>query len=103
MTASLAATLAWVVAVSPPTQAHRVVVEPGGAIATLTEGLRRARPGDTIVVRTGVYREPRIVIAVPVTILGEGDPVFDGEGAHEVLTVKADGVVIRDLTVRNVG
>jgi nitrous oxidase accessory protein len=40
---------------------------------------------------------------VPLTILGDGDPVLDGGGAHEVLTVRADDVTIRGLTIRNVG
>jgi nitrous oxidase accessory protein len=101
--ASLAVALAWLAAVLPPPAAHRLVVQPEGPIRTLTQALRLARPGDTVVVRTGVYAEPRIVVAIPVTILGEGDPVLDGGGAHEVLTVKADGVTIRGLTVRNVG
>ena len=51
----------------------------------------------------GVYREPRIVVTVPVVILGEGTAVLDGGGTHEVLTLRADGVTVRGLTVRNVG
>jgi len=101
MTASLAVALALLAGGPAPVQ--RLVVRPGGPIPALSAALQLARPGDTIVVQTGIYREPRIVIAVPVTILGEGGPVFDGGGAHEVLTVKADGVTIRGLTVRNVG
>jgi nitrous oxidase accessory protein len=103
MTASLSAVLVLLAAVPPGPPAHRLVVEPGGPLPTLTAALRQARPDDTIVVRPGVYREPRIVIAIPVTVLGEGNPVFDGGGGHEVLTVKADRVTIRGVTVRNVG
>jgi nitrous oxidase accessory protein len=82
---------------------RRIVVEPGGAVATLGASQKQARAGDTIVVTAGVYREPRLEVTVPVTILGQGGPVLDGGGSHEVLTVRADGVVIRGLTVRNVG
>jgi nitrous oxidase accessory protein len=102
MPASLAAALVLMMT-APPASSHRLVVEPCGPLPTLTAALRRARPGDTIVVKAGVYREPRIVIAVPVTILGEGNPVFDGGGDHEVLTVQGDRVTIRGLTVRHVG
>lgn len=86
-----------------PIGPRRIVVEPGGPTSTLTAALRMARRGDTIVVRSGVYHEPRIVVAVPVTILGEHHPVFDGGGSHEILTVRADGVTIQGLTIRNVG
>jgi nitrous oxidase accessory protein len=90
---------------APPAQSgpRRIVVEPGGPTSTLTAALRTAHPGDTIVVRTGLYREPTIVVAVPVTILGEGVPVFDGGGSHEVLRVRSDNVTIRGLTIQNVG
>ena len=88
-------------AVAPP--ARRIVVAPGGAVPTLAAALRLARAGDTVVVTAGVYREPRIVVSVPVTILGEGLAVLDGGGAHEVLTLRADDVTVRGLTVRNVG
>ncbi|HEY7614782.1 MAG TPA: nitrous oxide reductase family maturation protein NosD [Gemmatimonadales bacterium] len=83
--------------------ASPILVEPGGAVPTLAAALRQARPGDTILVLPGTYREPRIVVAVPVTILGRDDPTFDGEGLHEILTVTADRVTIRGLTLRNVG
>ena len=94
------ALLAALVQQSPP---RRLVVQPAGPIATLTAALRQAHPGDTIVVLTGIYREPRIVVGVPVTILGSGSPTLDGQGSHEILTVTADRVTIRGLTLRNVG
>ena len=87
-------------AAAPP---RRIVVAPGGPVPTVTAALRLARPGDTVVVMAGIYREPRIEVAVPVTLLGEGDAVLDGGGAHEVLTIRADDVTVRGLTIRNVG
>jgi nitrous oxidase accessory protein len=53
-------------------------------------------------VTAGVYREPRLEVTVPVTLLGVGAAILDGNGHHEVLTVRADGVTIRGLTIRNV-
>jgi nitrous oxidase accessory protein len=103
MGASLATLLAALLATAAPVGPRRIVVEPGGPTPTLTAALRMARRGDTILVRSGVYREPRIIVAVPVTILGDHDPVFDGGGLHEILTVRANGVTIRGLTIRNVG
>jgi nitrous oxidase accessory protein len=81
----------------------QIVVAPGGPVPTVTAALAKARTGDTVVVTAGVYREPRIIVTVPVTILGQGEAVLDGGGAHEVLTVRADDVTVRGLTIRNVG
>lgn len=86
-----------------PGPAREIVVDPAGPVRSLTAALALASPGDRIVMRTGVYREPRIVVAKRVEIVGEGDAVLDGGGEHEVLTVTADSVVIRGLTIRNVG
>jgi nitrous oxidase accessory protein len=73
-----------------------IVVQPAGPVRTLTQALALARPGDRIEVRTGRYREPRILVGTRVTIVGTGAPVFEG-GAHTTLEVTADSVVIRGL------
>lgn len=78
-----------------------IVVQPAGPVRTLTQALALARPGDRIEVRTGRYREPRIVVAVRVEIVGSGTPVFEG-GAHTTLEVTANGVVIRGLQFERV-
>ena len=99
----LVVSLALLAGLMPQTPTGPILVEPGRAVPTLTAALRLAKPGDTILVLPGTYAEPRIVVAVPVTILGRGNPTFDGQGAHEILTVTADRVTIRGLTLRNVG
>lgn len=99
--AVLAAVVAALVVAQPP--ARRIVVAPDGPVATVGEALRQARAGDTIVVTAGVYREPKLEVRVPLTLLGVGAAILDGGGDHEVLAVRADGVTIRGLTIRNVG
>jgi nitrous oxidase accessory protein len=103
MMASVA--LAIVVAVmtaAPHPPARRLIVAAAGPISTVSDALRQARPGDTIVVTAGVYREPRLEVRVPVVILGRGLAVLDAGGAHDALTVKADDVTVLGLTIRNV-
>jgi nitrous oxidase accessory protein len=100
---NLGVVLVLLAASAPQSPTRRIVVQPGGPVPTVTAALRLARPHDTLVVTAGVYREPRIVITIPLTILGQGDPILDGGGSHEILTIKADGVTLRGLTLRNVG
>ena len=80
-----------------------VVVSPSGAVRTIGQALRIARPGARIVVQAGVYREPTIVVTQPVTIAGERGAVLDGEDARQIMTVRADDVTIRGLEFRRVG
>ena len=42
-----------------------VVVSPTGAVRTIGEAMRNARPGARIVVQAGIYREPTIVVDSP--------------------------------------
>lgn len=87
-----------------PARAQAVLtVDPLGPIPTITEALGRAQAGDRIVVRSGVYREPTLVIAQRVEIVGEEGAVLDGEGARNILQIVADSVTVRGLTFRNVG
>lgn len=62
----------------------------------------RARPGDTVVLDAGVYRE-RIAIAKNVTLEGRGAVVIDGENAGTVVSVTGAKVTLRGLTIRNSG
>ncbi|HET7600676.1 MAG TPA: nitrous oxide reductase family maturation protein NosD [Gemmatimonadales bacterium] len=86
-----------------PAPARDIVVDAHGQVPSVAAALALARPGDRIVVTAGLYREPRLVVDKRVAIVGEGDAVLDGGGAHEVLTVRADSVVVRGLTIQNVG
>ena len=97
LVAALAAALVW------PAQARDIVVDQRGPVRTVTAALALARPGDRIIVRAGVYRESPIVIDKRVELVGETDAVLDAGGEHEGITVRADSVVIRGLTIRNVG
>ena len=80
-----------------------VTVSPDGPVRSVGDAIAAARPGARIVVRAGRYREPRIVVDKRVEIVGEGWPVLDGEGTHEIMTVGADSVTVRGLVLRNVG
>lgn len=79
-----------------------IVVSPSGTVATVTAALSLANDGDTIRVRAGTYREPTLVIAKRVTLLGEGSPVLRAGGPRGILLVTADDVTVRGFTLRDV-
>jgi nitrous oxidase accessory protein len=70
---------------------------------TISEALEAAAPGDRVVVHSGIYREPTLVVNRPLELVGDGWPVLDGEGEREILRVEADDVTIRGLVFENVG
>ena len=86
-----------------PRGAAVVVVSPSGATRTITRALQLVAAGGRIVVRTGLYREPTILVTKPVEILGEGHPVLDGEYARQIMSISAPDVTVHGLAFRNVG
>lgn len=64
----------------------------------LHEMVAAARPGDTIVVPPGTYHG-RVVIDVPVTLVGEGRPTVMGDGISSTLVIRAPGTTVRGLRV----
>ena len=82
---------------------REIVVSPTGRVRTLGSALELAPVGARIVVSTGVYREPTLVVTRPVTIVGRPGAVLDGEGTRQIIVVRADDVTIRGLELRNVG
>ena len=83
--------------------AKTIIVSANSQVRTLKIALSQAAPGDTIVVKTGTYREGNVIITTPVVILGEGYPVFDGEEKYEIFTINADHVTISGLKFVNTG
>lgn len=81
-----------------------LVVGSGERFGTLAAALAEAMPGSTIRVKPGIYREPTIEVhSDSVTIIGEGRPTFDGEGARQILIVRGRHVTLRGLRFENTG
>lgn len=74
---------------------------PGTAYPTITAALAAAAPGDTVAPIAGEYREGPLIIAQPLTLIGQGKVVLHG-GPFNVLTVTADDVTIRGLEIRDI-
>jgi len=90
--------------VAVPARAADLVVGAGGQYATIASALAAAKPGDRVIIRAGTYREAMLVIRTPrLTVEGQGWPVLDGQGAHEVLVIAADDVTVRGLVATNTG
>jgi nitrous oxidase accessory protein len=86
-----------------PVQAKQLVVSPGGELGSIREAIERAEPGDTILVRSGTYREHGLIIDKALSLTGDSGSVIDGEKHGTILEVSADNVSVTGLTFTNVG
>ena len=72
-------------------------------ISTISQAVEKAKPFDTIKIKKGTYKEYNIGITKPLIIIGEGNPVIDGDNKGEIITIQSDSVTIDGLTIVNVG
>lgn len=80
-------------------QANVIEVGPNKPIKSVKEAVGLAKPGDTIMVLKGLYKEGNIVINKKITLLGKGYPVLDGQKKYEILSIKADGVSVKGFKI----
>lgn len=70
---------------------------------TIKSALKHASDGDTVIVEKGFYKEGNITINKSICLLGKGLPILDGGKKFEILTIKANNVIIKGFKVQNSG
>ncbi|WP_297454788.1 nitrous oxide reductase family maturation protein NosD [Persephonella sp.] len=83
--------------------AKTITVCPNCEISSIKKALQLAQNGDTILIKKGIYKEGNILVKKSVKLIGEGYPVLDGQKKYEVITVKANNVVVKGLVIQNSG
>ncbi|MCB9139011.1 MAG: nitrous oxide reductase family maturation protein NosD [Caldilineaceae bacterium] len=68
----------------------------------LMAALAEAQPGDVIHVPQGTYQGP-FQINTSVSLIGEGNPIIQGDGKGDVITIHAPDVILRGFVIRNSG
>ncbi|MCL2182868.1 MAG: right-handed parallel beta-helix repeat-containing protein [Chitinispirillia bacterium] len=80
----------------------RTIVVPSPEAKNITAAMTLARPGDTVTVKDGVYRENGILVAPGILFTAQNlfKAVLDGRGKGTVVTM-ASGAVISGFEIRN--
>ncbi len=77
----------------------QIYVESPGSIQRAIDS---AQPGDTIVVRQGIYKEANIKITKALTILGENLPIVDAHEEGYIFEILSDSITISGFKLINV-
>lgn len=80
-----------------------IPVGKGKLYSSIREAVAVAKPGDTILVEPGEYREGNILVRKTLTFLGKNYPVLNGEDRYEVFTINAANVTIDGFLIRDTG
>jgi nitrous oxidase accessory protein len=83
--------------------AKKIVVGNNQPVTSLKKAVSIASDGDTILLNPGIYKEGNIVITKSITIIGNGNPILDGEHKCEIFTVSGKNITIKGITFRNSG
>ena len=94
--------LAAMVGGSSATAATLVVGEPSGQFQSVQPAIEAAQAGDTIRVLAGTYLG-NLIVNKQITLEGMNYPTLRGEGHASVITVSADGCVIRGFIIEHCG
>lgn len=71
--------------------------------ANLEEAVNMAMPGDTLLLQAGLYFAHGLTIRKPLTIMGQGRPVIDGQNKGNILIISSDSVRVIGLELQNTG
>lgn len=86
----------------PPAAPPPSAAVDGARAGTIAALIAEAAPGSTIEIGPGTYRE-HLRIDKPLTLVGRGRPVIDGQGSGDIIEVAAPDVTIRGFSIRNTG
>ncbi len=73
----------------------------GCTFQTIEGAIEKAQKGDVVEVEEGQYKVQRLVISVPIKLIGIGEVELDGEG-EPILLLTTDSIVIENLILKNV-
>lgn len=72
-------------------------------VKTIQQALLIAATGDTVLIQSGHYHEQNIIIEKSISLIGINHPVLDGDNKYEIISIKADGVVVEGFKIINSG
>lgn len=80
-------------------QANVIEVGINKPVKSIKKAIALAKVNDTVLVYSGIYKEGNIIIDKKIAFIGKGFPVLDGQKKYEVLSIKADSVVVRGFKI----
>lgn len=83
--------------------ARTIIVGPNQPIRSLKKAIELAKDKDSILLLAGVYKEGSIILTKSLTIIGQNNPVLDGENKYETLLISGKNITIKGITFRNAG
>lgn len=81
----------------------QIYVGAGKDIRSIKQAIKLCTDGDSIIVLGGEYKEGNIIIDKSISLIGKNLPVLDGQKKYEVLSIKANYVLVTGFKIQHSG
>lgn len=81
----------------------QIYVGTGKDTRSIKQAIKLCADGDSIIVLGGEYKEGNIIIDKSISLIGKNLPVLDGQKKHEVLSIKANYVLVTGFKIQHSG
>lgn len=75
----------------------------GKEYKAIKSAIQHCKDGDSVIVFGGVYKEGNIIVDKGIKLIGQNFPVLDGQKKYEVLSIKANYVLVTGFKVQHSG
>lgn len=82
---------------------NTIIVGSTQPVHSLKKAFELAKDKDSILLLPGTYKEGPLVLTKSITLLGQGNPVVDGENKYEILLISGKNIIIKGIQFRNSG
>ena len=93
----------WLICCCTTSFSTTIIVGSNQPVNSLKRAIEKAKDKDTILLQSGIYKEGPIIIIRSLTIIGQNDPVLDGENKYEILLISGRNITIKGIHFRNSG
>jgi nitrous oxidase accessory protein len=78
-------------------------VEKSGSVHTIKDAIRLSHPGDSVIVKNGIYKEQNLIVDKSISLIGMNYPIIDGENKFEIVSIKAGDVLFKGFKIQHSG
>ncbi|HWR31983.1 MAG TPA: nitrous oxide reductase family maturation protein NosD [Chitinophagaceae bacterium] len=89
--------------VATSASAKTIIVGTNQPVQSLRKAIEIAHDNDSIILLPGIYKEGSLTLTKSITIIGQNNPVLDGENKYEILLVSGKNILIKGISFLNSG